>query len=323
MNSVYIDSAVPSSPIYLGPNNASSVIIGNANCTTTLVGPLNIGTTTANTINIGKEGASTNLLGFTNLGIVTSGTKSSYIEVGTGSGNAVIDFHSSGLFDTDNDSRIMGTGGTSTSTQGSLNYYAGSGHNFYGRSNMYNGTTIENGLIVKSYSGTNIGQITFNNTHNAGGANFYVGHDSYTSGNFVIKVGGGQGVYLVAGGTGWTGYSDIRLKKNIEPIENSLEKICNITPIYFEYIKSDISMNYVGFSAQEVETQFPIIVTDDENGVKMIQPTSFIPYLVQSIKELKYENDNLKQKNYDHQEKITSLQTQLSSVLQRLESAGL
>jgi hypothetical protein len=38
MNSVYIDSAVSASPIYIGPNNANSVIIGNANCKTTLVG---------------------------------------------------------------------------------------------------------------------------------------------------------------------------------------------------------------------------------------------------------------------------------------------
>lgn len=89
-------------------------------------------------------------------------------------------------------------------------------------------------------------------------------------------------------------------------------------------------MNYVGFSAQEVEKQFPIIITDDEKGIKMLQITSFIPYLVQCIKELKYENDNLKQKNYDHQEKITSLQikndilqSQLLSVLQRLDAAGI
>lgn len=99
MNSVYIDSAVANSPIYLGPTNA-------------------------NTINIGKEGASTNLFGYTNLGIVTSGTKKSFIEVGTGDGNAVIDFHSSGLFDTDYDSRIMSSGGTSAGGQGSLQLFA-------------------------------------------------------------------------------------------------------------------------------------------------------------------------------------------------------
>jgi hypothetical protein len=116
MNSVYIDSAVANSPIYIGPTNANS-------------------------INIGKEGSSTNLFGFTNLGLVTSGTKNSYIEVGTGGGNAVIDFHSSGLFDTDNDSRIMGTGGTSTSTKGKLNYYAES-HVFNGNISMNTGSNI-------------------------------------------------------------------------------------------------------------------------------------------------------------------------------------
>lgn len=38
MNSVYIDSAVAASPIYIGPTNANSVIIGNTNAITTLVG---------------------------------------------------------------------------------------------------------------------------------------------------------------------------------------------------------------------------------------------------------------------------------------------
>lgn len=175
MNSVYIDSAVPSSPIYLAPNNASSVIIGNANCTTTLVGPLNIGTTTANTVNIGKEGASTNLFGFTNLGLVTSGTKTSYIEVGTGGGNAVIDFHSSGLFDTDNDSRIMSQGGTSTGTQGSLQLYAKtitlnsetSNIGVTSSSNSYigNGTSNSNGIGtgVCSINKLQVGNTTFGN----------------------------------------------------------------------------------------------------------------------------------------------------------------
>ena len=46
MNSVYIDSAVASSPIYIGPTNASSVIIGNANCSTIVNGPLVMGSST-------------------------------------------------------------------------------------------------------------------------------------------------------------------------------------------------------------------------------------------------------------------------------------
>jgi FtsZ-binding cell division protein ZapB len=305
MNSVYIDSAVAASPIYIGPTNANSIIIGNANSTnTTLLGK---------TTHIAKN---------------TTGVNPTYFEMASETGYIYMDFHSNSTYTTDYDTRIFSNGGTATLGQGALSYSAAT-HSFYGSVNMTSGSTVENGLIVKSYTGATQGQITFNNTHTAGGANFYVGHDSYTSGNFVIKVGGGQGVYLVAGGTGWTGYSDIRLKKNIEPIENSLEKICNITPIYFEYIKSDISMNYVGFSAQEVETQFPIIVTDDENGIKMIQPTSFIPYLVQSIKELKHENDDLKQKYSEQQTQIIDLKTknellesQVTTILQRLAAAG-
>lgn len=141
MNSVYIDSAVAASPIYIGPTNTNSVIIGNANATTTLVGTLNIGTVTPNTVSIGKENSTTNLYGSTNLGLVTSGTKPSYIEVGSGGGNAVIDFRSSGLFDVDFDSRIISTGGTSAFGEGKLNYYAAS-HVFNGNVSMNAGSNI-------------------------------------------------------------------------------------------------------------------------------------------------------------------------------------
>jgi hypothetical protein len=44
MNSVYIDSAVAASPIYIGPTNANSVIIGNATAPTTVNGALVMGT---------------------------------------------------------------------------------------------------------------------------------------------------------------------------------------------------------------------------------------------------------------------------------------
>lgn len=42
MNVVYIDSALAASPIYIGPNNASSVTIGNTNCTTIIGQSLNL-----------------------------------------------------------------------------------------------------------------------------------------------------------------------------------------------------------------------------------------------------------------------------------------
>ncbi len=42
MNSVYIDSAVAASPIYIGPTNASSIIIGNNKCTTIIGQSLNL-----------------------------------------------------------------------------------------------------------------------------------------------------------------------------------------------------------------------------------------------------------------------------------------
>lgn len=58
------------------------------------------------------------------------------------------------------------------------------------------------------------------------------------------------------------GPSDIRLKKNIEPLNDVLSKIANIQPIgfYFKDKKQFPSSHQIGFSAQEIEKAFPELV---------------------------------------------------------------
>lgn len=85
-------------------------------------GPINIATTINSTspINVGGNLTTAYLNGITNIGRNTLGTKAAYLECGSGSGNMVLDFHSSGLFDTDYDARIIASGGTSATAQGNL-----------------------------------------------------------------------------------------------------------------------------------------------------------------------------------------------------------
>jgi hypothetical protein len=95
--------------------------------------------------------------------------------------------------------------------------------------------------------------------------------------------------------------SDIRLKENIQPIENALEKVNQISGnTYnwkngFEEIHSHKGTD-VGVIAQEIEQILPQIVTNRDNGFKAVQYEKIIPLLIESIKELSAKVDRLENK---------------------------
>jgi len=97
--------------------------------------------------------------------------------------------------------------------------------------------------------------------------------------------------------------SDIRLKKNIQPIPNALDKIDKINGYTFDWKKdkklTDIHGfvgHDVGVIAQEIEEILPEIVTTRDNGYKAVKYEKIVPLLIQCIKELKSEIDELKSK---------------------------
>ncbi|MBL7741592.1 MAG: tail fiber domain-containing protein [Chitinophagaceae bacterium] len=90
--------------------------------------------------------------------------------------------------------------------------------------------------------------------------------------------------------------SDARLKKNIIPVRNSLQKILSLSGYHYNWINktSDASLQ-TGVLAQEVETQMPELVKTDEEGVKSVNYNGMIPYLIEAIKELKKDNEILRE----------------------------
>ena len=126
---------------------------------------------------------------------------------------------------------------------------------------------------------------------------------SYTSnqGRFYIsqKNSPFTGVYLISGSSSWTTSSDIRMKKNIQPLcDNALEKIININPIKYNWFnENNDERKHIGFSAQNVIEYLPDVVdiNEYEDGLEnklSMRNTDIIPYLVQSIKELREEYMN-------------------------------
>jgi len=83
------------------------------------------------------------------------------------------------------------------------------------------------------------------------------------------------------------GSSDKRLKDNIQPIENPLEKMDKIGGYTFDWNeKQDAYKGHdVGVIAQEIEEVLPELVTTRDTGYKAVKYEKIVPLLIESIKE--------------------------------------
>ena len=94
------------------------------------------------------------------------------------------------------------------------------------------------------------------------------------------------------------GSSDRNLKDNIQPIENSLEKIDKIGG--YTFVWNDNQSTYkgkdIGVVAQEIQEILPEIVATRVNGYLGVKYEKIVPLLIESIKELKKEVEDIKQK---------------------------
>ena len=91
--------------------------------------------------------------------------------------------------------------------------------------------------------------------------------------------------------------SDERLKDNIKPIENSLEKVGQLKGYEFDWNdKQEVYEGHdVGVIAQEVEKVIPEIVeTREHDGYKAVKYEKLVPLLINAINELKAEIEELK-----------------------------
>lgn len=87
-----------------------------------------------------------------------------------------------------------------------------------------------------------------------------------------------------------TAFSDIRLKSNIEKIENALDKVCQLSGYTYDMNNK----RRTGVIAQEVEKVLPEVVQDREDGYKTVAYGNMIGLLIEAIKELKDEIKGIK-----------------------------
>jgi hypothetical protein len=100
--------------------------------------------------------------------------------------------------------------------------------------------------------------------------------------------------------TGGYTTSDRRWKANIEPLRDSLSLVSRLQGVSFDWKRKEFpKMHFaegkqIGFIAQDVEKILPAIVSTDKDGYKNLSYESITPVLVEAVKELKADNDNLR-----------------------------
>jgi hypothetical protein len=120
------------------------------------------------------------------------------------------------------------------------------------------------------------------------------------------------------GGDPWGVGSDIRLKKNVKPLKGALGKLLRLRGIRFEWKEPEKQGNLVGpqlgLVAQEVEEVFPEWVDTDPSGYKILTVRGFEALAIEAFRELKAENETLKLKNEELEDRIKILE---STILER------
>jgi len=99
--------------------------------------------------------------------------------------------------------------------------------------------------------------------------------------------------------------SDERLKENIQPLENALDKVLSLNGFTYNFneigesLGFDGSIRYVGVSAQQIQEVLPEAVKPAPADSKYItvQYEKLVPLLIEAIKELKAEINELKKIN--------------------------
>ena len=94
--------------------------------------------------------------------------------------------------------------------------------------------------------------------------------------------------------------SDARLKKNITPMQGSLEKVMAMEPVEFEWQDGYDEFHKaigkdIGFVAQQIEQVEPLLV-GERGEFLTLEYAKFAPILVGAIQELKAEIERLKKK---------------------------
>jgi len=171
---------------------------------------------------------------------------------------------------------------SNTSVGGTLNVTSNT--SFGGTLNVTNATTLSSTLNVTGNT-TIGGTLNINGTINASGTTITLNDDVTING--ALNVTGDITAFYVPSDRNW--------KDNIVPIPDSLNKVLKLSGNTFDW--NDKSPQFgkdAGVIAQEVQEVLPEAVIEREDGHLSVSYTKIVPLLIEAIKELKAEINELK-----------------------------
>jgi trimeric autotransporter adhesin len=120
--------------------------------------------------------------------------------------------------------------------------------------------------------------------------------------------------------------SDGRLKKNIEPLKSSLDKVMYLQGVSYEWREEENAGRgfnkdrQIGLIAQDVEAVIPELVQTDNQGYKALAYDKMVPVLIEAIKEQQGMISYLEKANSEKESRIEKLEKVLSAVEKRLSA---
>jgi hypothetical protein len=140
-----------------------------------------------------------------------------------------------------------------------------------------------------SYVGINY----YSNSLTAAGTGWYhfAGFSSNGTVNNILIFGNGN---VQNANNSYGAISDVTLKENIVDATPKLDDLSKVQIRHFNLKSDEAKTKQIGVIAQELETIFPAMIETDENGIKGVKYSIFVPMLIKAIQELKTEIDTLK-----------------------------
>ncbi|WP_421293008.1 tail fiber domain-containing protein [Aeromonas veronii] len=161
------------------------------------------------------------------------------------------------------------------------------------------GITINNGSPTIWLQDTDNRSAAIHNNSNLfyilrGTGNNAVAWDGGPNGRHPMTLNLENGDVVFSGNIG--SYSDRRLKKDIETLENALESVLQLRPVKYKRIGTDTDRIECGFIAQELQEVIPEVVQtqEDEIGTLTVDYAKLVAYMAGAIQDLQAQINELK-----------------------------
>ena len=151
--------------------------------------------------------------------------------------------------------------------------------------NVVGGTGFHTFLAIQNTFGSATNPYKYLRLNSAGGIE--VINSAY---NAIIFTMDNSGNFTAAGNV--TAFSDVRLKVNIHPLQDSLSKVQQIQGVSYER-KSD-GEKKIGFVAQDLQKVLPEVVIENHDGMLSVDYGNVVALLVEAIKEQQAQIESLR-----------------------------